>query len=137
MLAVTDTLAIPDAELSLTFARSSGPGGQNVNKLETRVTISFNVRESPTLSPSQKRRILERLAPRISREGILSVSAQDQRTQFLNRIAAGERMTILLRNALKPRKHRVPTAIPFAAQEQRLQVKKRRSELKKLREKVE
>lgn len=137
MLAVTDTLTIPDAELTYTFARSSGPGGQNVNKLETRVTISLNVRDSPALTASQKRRILERLAPRISREGILSVSAQDQRTQLLNRVAAGERLTILLRNALKPLKHRVPTAIPFAAKEGRMQAKKRRSEIKKLREKVE
>ncbi len=137
MLAVTDTLTIPDAELTYTFARSSGPGGQNVNKLETRVTISLNVRDSPALTASQKRRILERLAPRISREGILSVSAQDQRTQYMNRVAAGKRLTILLRNALKPRKHRVPTAIPLAAKEGRLQAKKRRSELKKLREKAE
>ena len=137
MLTITDTLTIPDAELTYTFARSSGPGGQNVNKLETKVTVSFDIKDSPTLTDSQKRRILERLAPRISREGILSVSAQDQRTQLLNRAAAEERMILLLRNALKPRKRRVPTAIPPTVKEQRLQLKKRRSALKKLREKVE
>ncbi len=137
MLKITDTLSIPDAELTFTFARSGGPGGQNVNKLETKVTISFNVAASPTLTDAWKRRILDRLAPRINRDGILSVSAQDQRTQFMNRIAAEERLAILLRIALKPRKHRVPTQVSPAAREHRIQAKKRRGEMKRLRRKVE
>ena len=95
MIAITDDLAIPDEEVSFTTSRSGGPGGQNVNKLETRVTVRFDVARSPSLSEQQRQRLLERLATRITREGVLHVTSQKHRTQGENREAAAARLCSL------------------------------------------
>src|SRR6476659_9675040 len=100
MIPITPDLAIPDEELSFVTSRSGGPGGQNVNKLETRVTVRFDVAGSPSLTEEQRAKILERLATRITRAGVLQVTSQKHRTQADNREAALERFAELLREAL-------------------------------------
>ena len=133
MVRINSDLSIPEREISFTFSRSSGPGGQNVNKLNTRVTLRFDVARSPSLTDEQRGMILERLPTRISREGILRVVSQKHRTQKMNREAATERFAELLREALvriRPRKKR---GIPAVVKKKRLEDKRRRSRLKSAR----
>jgi ribosome-associated protein len=85
MIEINRNLSIPEHELSFTTARSGGPGGQHVNKVSSRVTLWFNVAESPSLSAFQKRRIMSRLATRINQRGELRVVAQQHRSQIANR----------------------------------------------------
>ncbi len=132
-LVIDAQLTIPDEELSFAASRSGGPGGQNVNKVSTRVTVFFDVSNSSVLSDEQKRRILDRLASRVSREGVLRVVSQQARTQLANRRAALERMAELIRGALAERRTRVPTAPGRAARDERLAEKKRRGRIKQLR----
>jgi len=130
MIIITDDLSIPDGEISLGFSRSSGPGGQNVNKLNTRVTLHFDVARSPSLSDWQRARILEKLATRITREGILRVVSQKHRTQKMNRDAATERFAELIRGALARRRPRRRTGVPAGVKKKRLEDKRRRSRIK-------
>lgn len=115
------------------FARSRGPGGQNVNKVSTRVTLLFDFQTCHLLTPTQKDRIRQRLATRLSRDGRLRVVSQKTRTQAANRAAAELRLLELLRAALKPPKPRRPTQPTRAARERRLKAKRRRGALKQLR----
>jgi ribosome-associated protein len=133
VLEVTPTLAIPDGELELRTSRSAGPGGQNVNKLETRVTVRFDVEGSPSLGEEERRRICERLGSRISKAGVLQVSSQRHRTQAANREAAVARLAELLAEALEPEAERRPTRVPAAAKRRRLEEKRRRGRLKQER----
>lgn len=133
MIEVTPELAIPDGELTFTASRSGGPGGQNVNKVSTKVTLAFDVAGSPSLSSEQKAHILERLATRISRDGVLRVVSQRHRSQAANREAAVERLVELLRLALAEEPPRVPTRPTRAAKEHRVASKKLRGRLKKRR----
>jgi ribosome-associated protein len=135
MIRINSRLSIPDDEISFTFSRSSGPGGQNVNKLNTRVTLLFDVARSSSLSDTHRERILDRLATRISRGGILRVVSQKHRTQKMNRQAATERFAELLQDALTPRRRRKKTTVPAAVRKKRLDDKKRRSRLKGCRKK--
>ena len=89
MIDIQTGLSIPEGELTFTFSRSGGPGGQNVNKVNTRATLFFDVRNSPSLSEEQKALILERLKGRIDREGVMRVISQRHRTQGDNREEAG------------------------------------------------
>ncbi|MBN1360657.1 MAG: aminoacyl-tRNA hydrolase [Sedimentisphaerales bacterium] len=124
---------IDDSELVFKASRSSGPGGQNVNKLNTRITLLFDVAGSPSLSAEQKQRIGRKLATRIDKRGVLRVVAQKDRTQEANRQAAIDRFTQLLAEALKRRPVRKKTKVPAGARERRLREKKRRSSLKQQR----
>ena len=133
MIFITDRLAIPVEELTFTASRSSGPGGQNVNKLSTRVTLQFDVFRSPSLMEDQKQRILVKLKSRISKDGVLRVSCQRSRSQAANRDGAVERFVELLRQALTRRLPRKRTALPASARERRLEDKKRRSRVKAAR----
>ena len=133
MVAINPLLSIPDAELSFGFSRSSGPGGQNVNRVETRVTLHFDVGGSPSLSDTQKRMIAQRLSSRINNAGLLRVVSQRHRTREANRRAAIERFAELLAGALERKKPRRKTQVSKSAKRRRAEDKRRRSKLKRAR----
>ncbi len=133
MLKITDGLAIPLDELRFTASLSSGPGGQNVNRVHTRITLWFDVVNSPSLSEDQKALILRRLASRVSKEGVLRVVSQETRSQAANREAASERFAELLRTALQEEPARRKTRVSRMAKLKRLAEKRRRSVLKRER----
>jgi ribosome-associated protein len=133
MIRITRTVEIPEEELRFSVSRSSGPGGQKVNKVSTRVALLFDVVNSPNLSAAQKRRILGTLGTRINKQGVLRVVSQQTRSQAANRDAAVERFIDLLQQALKRKKQRKPTSISLPAKERRLAMKKKRGLLKRER----
>jgi ribosome-associated protein len=133
MIEITPDLSIPEDEVRFAATRSGGPGGQNVNKVATRVTLFFAVDDSPSLDDEQRRRIRERLATRISRSGVLQVSSQIHRSQARNREEALLRFVELLREALGEQVERRPTRVPAAVRRRRLEDKKRRGRLKRAR----
>lgn len=133
MVHVLEDLEIPDEELEFATSRSSGPGGQNVNKVNTRVTVLFDVDRSAELSEERRELLRERLGGRISRAGVLRVVSQRHRTQLANRDAAVERLVGLLRDALTEKPERVPVRVPRAMKERRLEEKRRRGGLKRER----
>ena len=126
-------LTIPERELHFVTSRSSGPGGQNVNKVESRVTLAFDIASSPTLTSEQKALVLERLANRINQSGVLRVVSQKHRTQAANRRAAVERFVTLLRDALRVDAPRTPMAVPAVERRRRREDKRRRARLKRER----
>jgi ribosome-associated protein len=133
MIHVTDRISIDETELDETFIRASGPGGQNVNKLSSAVQLRFDVRHSPSL-PEAVRARLERLAGRrLTREGVLVITAQRHRTQERNRADARERLIELVREAATPPAPRRPTRPTRASKERRIESKKRRATIKGLR----
>jgi ribosome-associated protein len=133
MIPITEALSIPDEEVAFTTSRSGGPGGQNVNKLETRVTLRFDLGGSPSLSEGQKALLRQRLATRITKEGVFHVTAQRHRTQAANREAAIERFSELLRENLREEPPRKKTRPSRAAKARRLEEKRRRSQRKRER----
>lgn len=126
-------LNIPDSEISFSYSRSSGPGGQHVNKVSTRVTLSFDVAHSPSLDERQRLMISRRLAQRINKEGVLRVTADSFRSQRGNREEALYRFVTLLRQALHQQRPRRKTRLPRRVKEQRLAAKKNRGRLKLMR----
>jgi len=135
MIEITDNISICEDELIFKASRSSGPGGQNVNKVNTRITLLLDVANCESFSDVQKRRILSRLATRADKNGLVRVASQRFRTQKANRRAAVERLQQLLAEALKTRPVRKKTKIPYAAKQRRLEEKRRRSLLKRQRAK--
>ena len=131
VLRITDTVFIPTSELSFRFARSSGPGGQHVNRSATQVELLFDVANSPSLSETQQRRVLRKLRSRIDKAGILHLFSQETRSQLRNREEVVERFRKLMREALHVPRRRRPTRPSRAARERRLREKRRRSEAKR------
>ena len=130
---VDKTVSIPSWELVFTTSRSSGPGGQHVNKVNSRVTLHFNVVGSPSLTDQQKRRILAVHRTRVNKDGILQLHSQKNRSQSANRTDLVERLSALVGEALKPKPPRVPTKVSRGIKERRLQEKKRHSQRKRVR----
>ncbi len=124
---MTRSVVLPLGEVELRFSRSSGPGGQHAQKSETRVEAVFDVEASAALSEAQKRRVVARVGP------VLRAVAQDERSQFRNRELALERLVEQLRQALRVERRRVPTKPTAASRERRLEQKRRRSQVKRLR----
>ncbi len=134
-LRIAGGVGIRQQDLRFEFSRSAGPGGQNVNKVSTRVTLRFDVGRCAALTDSQRRRIRERLGTRITRRDVLMVVSSKHRTQAANRKAATERFVVLLAEALKPAKRRKATQVPRATRERRLREKAHRSLVRRFRSK--
>lgn len=135
-LAVNPQLSIPACFSRISSSRSSGPGGQNVNKLNTRVQIFLDIPACCCLSDSQKSRLYSMWKGRIDKHGILEVSCRQYRSQLDNRRAAMKKKAELIALALKPVRLRKRTAVPRQAVQKRLRSKKERSALKKMRSKT-
>ena len=133
MIKISSGIFIAEDELVFKFSRGGGPGGQNVNKVNTRVTVLFDVVNSASFSDVQKEQILKGLASRADKNGVIRVVSQRYRTQKANRRAVVERLEELLKGALKKKPVRKKTKVPEAAKRERLERKKQRSFLKKQR----
>ncbi|MFZ5908987.1 MAG: alternative ribosome rescue aminoacyl-tRNA hydrolase ArfB [Chloroflexota bacterium] len=134
MLEITPSVQIPEPELEFTFVRAEGPGGQNVNKVATAVQLRFDVLHSPSLPEYARLRLARLAGRRMTGEGVLVIEAKRFRTQEDNREDAQERFVTLIRRALEKPKLRRKTAPSQAAREERLRAKKRRGEIKKMRQ---
>lgn len=132
-LPVNDHLTIPAGDLSWNAARSSGPGGQNVNKVATKVTLRFDLRNSTALTGAQKRRLREIAGRRLDADGGILVSAQAERSQSQNLERARATLRTLIRKSLPAPKRRVATRPSKAQRRRRLQDKRRQSEKKRRR----
>lgn len=126
-------VSIPEAEFELRAARSSGPGGQSVNTTDSKVELRWSVAESPSLSPAQRARLLDRLGSRLTKDGVLILQGSEHKSQHRNRDAVLARFRSIVGEALEPPKQRRRTKPSRAAKRRRLDAKKRRSETKRLR----
>jgi ribosome-associated protein len=133
MIHIMDGLFIPEGEISFTASRSGGPGGQNVNKVSSKVTLSFDLQNSTALTAEQKRKIMGKLAKRINSDGILQIVSQRTRSQELNRTDVLERFSELLRRALTPQQPRIRTRVPAASKKLRIETKRKRGLTKQAR----
>lgn len=123
-------------ELLFTTSRSSGPGGQNVNKVNSKVTLKFDVHQSGVLTPEQKELILKKIGSRLTKEGTLLITAQDKRSQLQNKEEVLQKLDQLFIKIFTPKKHRKPTKPSKAAKHARIKEKKQRSEKKQWRQKL-
>lgn len=130
-IVINTYLSIPLTELTFRFTKSGGPGGQHVNKTETKVIVTFDVAQSPCLSDYVRTRLLERLAHRLDKNGVLQLSSQGSRSQKKNKEEVIARLRTLLSGALTVQKKRRPTKPSRRAKERRLDAKKKQGQRKK------
>jgi ribosome-associated protein len=133
MIQITPSLSIDEREFTESFIRSSGPGGQNVNKLSTAVELRFDAARSPSLDPNLLARLRRLAGRRMNHEGVLIIKAQGNRKQERNRAEALARLVDLIRRAAVPPKPRRATKPTLASKQRRLNAKSRRSKIKRLR----
>lgn len=136
MLRITDTIALEDWELTESFTRSSGPGGQNVNKVSTAVELRFEAERSPNLSDAVKRRLRKIAGRRWTLDGAIVLRAEETRSQLRNRELARERLAEMIKQALTPPKRRIATRPTLGSKTRRLKAKKIRGDVKSMRGKV-
>jgi ribosome-associated protein len=134
LIPINENLALPAAELQFRFSTGGGPGGQHVNKTATRVTLLFDVANSPSLDEDTRARLLDRLSSRLDRRGLLHIDVHESRSQWQNRATAVARLQNLLATALIEHPERRPTRPTRRAREERLDEKRRRSIVKKDRQ---
>jgi len=133
MIPITRMISIDDDEIQVQFIRSSGPGGQNVNKVSTAVQLRFDIHNSPSLSGDVKTRLIRLAGRRITQDGVLILDARQFRTQERNREDVIERLKELIRKAAEMPKPRKKTKPSLASQEKRIESKKQRSRTKQMR----
>lgn len=133
MISVTPGIALDENEIELSFIRASGPGGQNVNKVSTAVQLRFDVLRSTSLPPGVRERLRVLAGKRVSREGVLIITAHRFRSQDQNRRDAIERLVALIQQAAVPRKTRRATRPTRSSRERRLEGKRHRGHIKRLR----
>jgi ribosome-associated protein len=133
MIRITDAITLNEEEIERHFIRSSGPGGQNVNKVSTAVQLRFNAARSPSLPEEVRERLLRLGGRRLTREGVLVIDARRFRTQEQNRKDALDRLVGLIRQAAQRPKTRRKTKPTKASRERRLETKRRRGKIKALR----
>jgi ribosome-associated protein len=130
---INDHVRLPASDVRFEFTRSGGPGGQNVNKVNTRVTLRFDIGSCAALTARQKQRLRRKLATRVTRGDVLFVVSSRHRTQKANRRAATRRFAELVAGALRREKRRKKTVVPRSAKKRRLDEKRRRGSLKRFR----
>jgi len=133
MIRITDAIAIEESEISESFVRASGPGGQNVNKVSSAVQLRFNARQSPSLPNDVAVRLMRLAGKRLTKDGVIVIIAQQHRAQERNREDARERLFDLIRKAAVRPTPRRPTKVPKTQRRERLEGKKHRSSIKRLR----
>lgn len=133
MITINSRISIPDDEVVITASRSSGPGGQNVNKVSTKVTLRFSIAGTARLSDEEKARIRSKLGTLITRDGSIVIHEESQRTQGANRKRVIEKFASLMRRALTVPKKRVPTRVSITQKRKRLDDKRIRSRKKRNR----
>ena len=133
MIRITDTISIDESEISESFVRASGPGGQNVNKVSSAVQLRFDARHSRSLPNDVALRLMRLAGKRLTKEGVIVIIAQQHRTQERNRADARNRLFTMIRQAAVKPTPRRPTKVPKAQRRERLEGKKHRSSIKRLR----
>ena len=136
MVEVTPSLTIDENEIEISFIQASGPGGQNVNKVATAAQLRYDVAGSPSLPEDVRRRLLRLASQRITKEGVLVIDAREFRTQERNRRAAIERLVDLVRRAAVRPKRRRRTRPSIKSRRRRLESKRHRGQIKRLRKRV-
>ena len=137
MLRITDTITIEDWELTETFVRAGGPGGQNVNKVSTAVELRFEAERSPNLPGPVKTRLRRLAGRRWTKDGAIVLQVSEERSQARNRDIARDRLAALVLAATVVPKRRVPTRVSLNQKRKRVEAKKKRGEVKSLRGGVE